>query len=57
MKICFYDGDMNINRKYEKKYVEIQKKKKKKKRRFFRKQNGWNIFSSLNVLKPYGLFS
>ena len=31
MKICFYDGDMNINRKYEKKYVEIQKKKKKKK--------------------------
>ena len=25
MKVCLYAGDMNINRKDEKKYVEIQK--------------------------------
>ena len=25
MKVCLYAGDMNINRKHEKKYVEIQK--------------------------------
>ena len=25
MKVCFYTGHMNLNRKDEKKYVEIQK--------------------------------
>ena len=25
MKVCLYEGDMNINRKFENKYVEIQK--------------------------------
>ena len=25
MKVCFYTGDMNLNRKDEKKYAEIQK--------------------------------
>ena len=45
IKVCLCAGDMNINRKYEKKYVEIQKFD------FFRKQNGENFFfSSPNVL-------
>ena len=26
MKVCLYAGDMNVNRKDEKQYVEIQKK-------------------------------
>ena len=43
MKVCLYAGDMNKNKKYEKKYVEIQKQND------FRKQNG-DFFSSSNVL-------
>ena len=39
-----YAGDINFNRKDEKKYVEIQTFN------FFRKQNGENFFFSLNVL-------
>ena len=50
MNVCLYAGDMNLNRKDEKKYVEIQQKKKKKKNDFFRKQNVENFFSSPNVL-------
>ena len=42
MKVCLYAGDMNLNRNYEKKYVEIQKKKKKK--LLFKKQNSENFF-------------
>ena len=41
-----------LNRKDEKKYVEIQKLD------FFRKQNDEKLFfSSPNVFRPYGLFS
>ena len=38
MKVRLYAGDMHLNRKDEKKYVEIQKFD------FFRKQNGENFF-------------
>ena len=50
MKVRLYAGNMLLNRKDEKKYVEIQKFD------FYRKQNG-DFFSSPNVLWPYGLFS
>ena len=39
-----YAGDMNLNRKNEKKVCRITNIK------LFRKQNGENFFSSLNVL-------
>ena len=45
MKVCFYAGDMNLNRNNEKKYVEIQKKID-----FLRKQNSENFFVVQNVL-------
>ena len=41
MKVRLYAGDMHLNRKDEKKYVEIQKI-------FFRKQNGENFFFQFN---------
>ena len=37
MKVYLYDGDMNINREYATKYVEIQKKMN------FRNQKGENL--------------
>ena len=48
MKVFLYAGDMNLKRKDEKKYAEIQKFD------FFRKQNGENFFLVQMFHSPMG---
>ena len=54
MNVCLYAGDMNLNRKDEKKYVEIQQKKKKKKMTFLGNKTLKTFFLVQMFYSPLG---